>query len=100
MGGEKNKSKRKEKKTIKDWGSMVSFKYCSCKNVKEEETHTSSWEGGREGGQSQKKFWKTCSLNLPQLMMISNSSLFALKICSQLLMELNLFASTLILSPD
>ncbi len=47
------KTKAKEKKkTIKDWGSMVSFKYCSCKNVKEEDTHTSSWERGREGGRS------------------------------------------------
>jgi hypothetical protein len=36
----KTKAKVK-KKTIKDWGSVVA-------KCEEEDTHTSSWEGGRE----------------------------------------------------
>jgi hypothetical protein len=46
MGGEKNKSKRKER-TIKDWRSVVSFKYYGCKNVKKKKTHAQA--AGREG---------------------------------------------------
>jgi hypothetical protein len=76
MGGEKNQSKRKEKNNQR-LGECGELQILWLQNVKKK-THTHKQLGGREGGQSDKKFWKTRSLNLSQLLMISNSSL-----CSQ-----------------